>query len=570
MSVAKALESEFSRQELLDIVSRISALNRIQGSKELEEAAKVIVSMLEEVGGSTEIKMFSYDRSYGTILGVVGWDVQECEVRMLKPKEKLLHTFLNSKTVVVAHSPSGDVEAEVVYVGEGVDEAAYRDVVDKIVLSYGPTRTVYWYAVKHGAVGVMFFRRNAPSDAVPYRGLFLLADELPYAKIPAVCISRTSAYEIINLLERGEKVVVRLYVKAQFRSVAQAPAVIARIGDGDREIHLSAHICHPGGTVNDNASGAALLVELYRALMRGFKRGYIDPPNGISMVFVWIPEYFGTAALLDSYDVDSILINVNLDMVGERQEITGSTLLFVGSPMFMYNDLQFLLLSTLLKALRIPKAFSIDRRILSYRFDVIPYECGSDHDVYLGLLKPAIMINSWPDKYYHTDMDTIDKFDPELVKRIAIAVTNFVYNIKPQNKHTSKFFDTAMAIGVLGDIESLDAILERIDLARKVLEAKPSGKTYRTVAKPALVSTRYVLRRLGFENGWKLLREFERRGEIYIHLFEHYIPKLLLSKPMDVGGIAKMVFAEYGVKLEQRDVENMLKHLQELGIVEEV
>ena len=40
---------------------------------------------------------------------------------------------------------------------------------------------------------------------------------------------------------------------------------------------------------------------------------------------------------------------------------------------------------------------------------------------------PAIMLNQWPDEFYHTNMDTIDKVDVELTKRIAAAVGTAAY-----------------------------------------------------------------------------------------------------------------------------------------------
>ncbi|MCD6324278.1 MAG: hypothetical protein J7L55_04130, partial [Desulfurococcales archaeon] len=39
----------------------------------------------------------------------------------------------------------------------------------------------------------------------------------------------------------------------------------------------------------------------------------------------------------------------------------------------------------------------------------------------------AVMINQWPDRYYHSDLDTIDKFDSDVAEAVACAVGSAAY-----------------------------------------------------------------------------------------------------------------------------------------------
>jgi len=61
---------------------------------------------------------------------------------------------------------------------------------------------------------------------------------------------------------------------------------------------------------------------------------------------------------------------------------------------------------------------------------IAPYTFGSDHDVFveqtIGI--PAIMFSCWPDDFYHSSEDTLDKVDPTMLRRAifmgaAIAAT---------------------------------------------------------------------------------------------------------------------------------------------------
>src|SRR6266403_2206983 len=55
------------------------------------------------------------------------------------------------------------------------------------------------------------------------------------------------------------------------------------------------------------------------------------------------------------------------------------------------------------------------------RAEYSAYTMGSDHDVYqdssFGI--PAIYLNDWPDRYIHTNFDTVANIDPTKLKRAA-------------------------------------------------------------------------------------------------------------------------------------------------------
>ena len=574
-SIRTVLREEFSRQELLNFVYSISRYNRIQGSQDLENALKYVYNVLSECKNlSVQIYSFDYAKSYGIHRPLIGWDVTYAEVRLVKPTSKLLHTIYDSKTVVVAHSPPGTVEAPIVYVGEGVRERDYKDkdVSGKIVLAYGNPYLVYMTGIKYGVKGFVFFRRRGPDDAVPYLGLFLEPREISKATAPAVSISRRNALDIINKLERGVEVVVRILVEAKYRNNAQIHVVEAKLGDSKREVHICAHICHPGGTVNDNVSGSATLLELAHAFDRAISKGKLSPPRDSSIVFVWFPEYYGSLPYLMTKTKDSdIVFGINLDMIGERQEITGSTLNFIRSPSTMRSPYEALVLYELFKELSHATTISTMRKSLSYRLDVLPYERGSDHDIYLQLGIPSVMINQWPDHYYHTDLDTVDKFDPEIAESIAIAVGTAAYMIASRSiddrtlTMLNEYYDSYVR-----GLEILRTPLNNLDKRYRTLAKTEQQKVrYRYIAEPGIPSLRIAFSKLPRRTFYEFLDLIEEEKYLW-NLATGFIPIILRNKAMSVEEIAQQVLDEYGVEIKVDRLEKLLNYLVAMELVEQV
>ena len=96
---------------------------------------------------------------------------------------------------------------------------------------------------------------------------------------------------------------------------------------GAKEILLVSHLCHPQPGANDNASGAAALLEAAVTLAQLISRAAAAPRRGIR--FIWPPEMTGTFAWLAAEEAEvrrgRWLAGLNLDMVGADQAQTGGS-----------------------------------------------------------------------------------------------------------------------------------------------------------------------------------------------------------------------------------------------------
>ncbi len=567
------LERYYSLREVVDFATFLSKYHRIQGSKDLERAMMAIVDILKDLGNiQLNTYTYNYSEKYGLHLPVVGWDVNDGFIEMVKPNKRIIHTFINSKTCVVAHSPPGDVEAPVVYVGEGSEENSYRGVDGKIVLAYGNPYLVYRLGSELGAKGFIFFRTTSLGNSVPYLSLFLTPDEAKRFTAPAVSISHNEAQKIIRYLEKGEEVTMRIFVDSVFRNDAKIIVVEASIGEGERELHIYAHTCHPAGTINDNISGTASLLELLIAFNRAIDKNMLNIPREMKLTFIWFPEYYGSLPyLIEKVENRNMKIDfgVNLDMIGEKQEVTGSTLNIIRPPMFLSNKLyESMVIASLLNALSINSTFSNMQNVLSYRIDIVPYDGGSDHDIYLQFGIPSIMINQWPDKFYHTDQDTIDKFDSVMASRITIAIGVPLYVLATGN------IDKTMLSTIIDAYEKfLQGYLKMKRMFSMTTAINKHSTTdqeekYKYIGPKGIISLRYLANSLPKEM-FNDIRNIISNNFMQF-LFTRYIPLSLMISAKSLNDIGELIVNEYGVRIELDKIKKMILYLEKLGLISKV
>ncbi len=437
-SIVEVFEREFSSKNALEHVYEISRYHRIQGSQGLIDAGNYIFKQVKGYGLSVRKVMFRFDgvSEFFGFTTPLGWDIRDAWLKIVKPHEKFISTFKEVPTMVIAHSPGtrGEVfEGEVVYVGSWKPGIFRKvNVEGKFVLVSERPYNVFVEAAKAGAKGVIVFRRNSPEpNAVPYFGLFLTRKEVrKYSKTIALSVSERVANEMISAIERGRRVVVQAFVDAEHR-VKQGFSIVADV-EGERKEYVGfiAHYCHPSPGANDNASGSATLIEMARTIKAIYERGELNRGE-LGFKFIWVPEYTGTLAILakEPRVIGEIGFLINLDMVGESQEKTGSVFNIIKSPLvlpYFGNELAEYVADTVFRK---EQTFSGSTRTPKIRYASTEYSVGSDHDVFCFATKPSIMLNQWPDKYYHTHMDTPDKVDPEMLKMSGVMALTLGYTV---------------------------------------------------------------------------------------------------------------------------------------------
>jgi Zn-dependent M28 family amino/carboxypeptidase len=175
------------------------------------------------------------------------------------------------------HSPSADVEAEVIYLGyatPGMFEARLQDISGKLVLADAKSPLYlgrgihrgekYRRAVAAGAVGFIWMR-DVGGHLAETGGLFT------DAPIPGIGVSRETGHKLVRLAEQGT-VKARLRTNHESREFSSWNVVGDLRGTAEPEkvmvvgAHFDGHDIAEGAL--DDASGAAVVMEAARLLAR--------------------------------------------------------------------------------------------------------------------------------------------------------------------------------------------------------------------------------------------------------------------------------------------------------------
>jgi len=447
--IHKAVVEEYSGVRAKEYVAEITRYHRIQASPGFRAAAERCRDLLATFGLSAEVLPFPADErtQYWGSPMFQEWAAKEATLHLIEPADKArkLADFAEVKCSLIQRSaPVDNLEAEIVLLEDGEDEKEYEgiDLQGKVVLTKGDLDRVRELAVgRHGAAGILF---DGMRESPPIRQRIDLPDAVQYTSFwwrPG----DKRCFGFVLSPRAGED--LRKLIKSQQREGKPPPKVRARVvsqfydghievvsafipGETEEEVIAVAHLCHPQPSANDNASGSAALLELARTLHHLIQFGKLPPPKR-SIRLLWVPEMTGTYAYLATHEgeIPRMVAGINLDMVGQNQELCGSVFIIEGTPAATPSFATDLLERLREEWMAQAETLSSSSAYPLFRHTVTPFSGGSDHyilsDPTVGV--PTPMLIQWPDKFYHTSEDTLDKVDPRMLAVLGGLATTYVY-----------------------------------------------------------------------------------------------------------------------------------------------
>jgi hypothetical protein len=318
------------------------------------------------------------------------------------------------------------------------DDYKGKDVKGKFVLATGYGGSVHRLVVlKYGAKAVVCFlndeRAKYYPDMLQYTGMWPRSEELPRVTF-GFNLTYHQGMKLKNLLDAGKKVVLHGWVKGIGLEPYFMDVVVAHIRGTEKpgeELVFSAHLDHPKESANDNASGSGAILDIARTLKELMNNGRLPKPKR-SFRFVWIPEWNGTMAYIDKHPEltgpelgGKFLANMNMDMVGENQELVHSHLIITRTPNSLpscVNDVVENMTEMIDNMeIRTPRG-----SMSEFNYRITPYSGGSDHMMFIDRKVPGIMF-SHSDYTHHTSEDTPDKVDPVELERCEVIATGTMW-----------------------------------------------------------------------------------------------------------------------------------------------
>lgn len=420
----------------MDLVTFMAPLWRLAGNPAFAQSQQRIFERLAAAGLQPRYEEFPNAGA--------GWDHTIGTLRLGGPAGEVLLSRDTHRVALAINSHStspGGVTLPLVDAGTGINAAGYEGKVVKgaVVLASGSLGQVFQQAVRdRGAAGVI------SSEIAPYTRPADTPDVLQWGSIPSNDALRSFGFKATprvaaRLKSELAKGAVSVHVEAQttFHRKPNRNLILEIPGRAhpDERIVLAAHVQEPGA--NDNASGCGTLLAAALAVHDGVRSGALPAPAR-TLTFMWVDEIRGSEQWIkaDAERVKNVVAMLSLDMTGQDTTKTGGTFLIEKAPdptaiWERPTDPHSEWGGGKVDAASVRGSFLNDlhlgvalrrARDTGWVVRTNPYEGGSDHTVFMRAGVPSLLNWHFTDRYYHTNLDTIDKVSAAEMQHVAITV----------------------------------------------------------------------------------------------------------------------------------------------------
>lgn len=447
---ARQLYSRCSETLLTETVHALSAFHRIQVTDGYHLAAQEAASRLSRAGLLADVCAYpaNLQTTYLTQRMFRGWRCSEGWLEITAPFCERAADYRMEEMSLIQRSASLDAaerELPIVYAAADVDPQTFCEDLSGCLL-FAESRFSDWTerAAELGACGIITCSipeippvRVALADDPQLKDahgnlsfhVFTEAQEGALAgfNIAPACARRLRE-ACLALAQTHARPMARACVRSEFYDSAVENVMAYIPGLTEEEVLVTAHLCHPRSSVNDNISGVACTMEAMRVLHEQIACGALPTPRrGIRLLL--IPEFTGTYAYLASEPERAArtVAAINADMVGARQDGRTGPVILVDTPDAAHaflGDLMECVMDGIAQECPFGSGF-----VPLYMQKRVPFTSGSDHEIFsdpsIGI--PSIAMTQWPDRTYHTSADDAAHLDPAILRRVAAMIAAGAY-----------------------------------------------------------------------------------------------------------------------------------------------
>ncbi len=499
----------------------ISRFHRIQVSEGYKKAIKEISYILKNEKIKFKVHKFPFTENskYFFLKFFPYWKIKKGYLKIIEPFTGVICDYNETPLSVIPRSRS----VQGVY--EIVDSEKFRGNINKKILLTTDFRK-RMYDIYKKDTGILYYgmpklegirEEGEIEDAIHYvsfweKGFFGFA------------VSPAKGRKIKNLLKKHKKLKAEVLIETEFGEREIEVIDILFKGEENNELWCISHLCHPAPFANDNASGCAVSLGIAKYLNEEIKRGNLKLKRNIRILL--LPEMTGTVAFLKSNPelVKKVIASINLDMVGEDQNKCLSVMQVEREPFFIRSFACYIGEYILTIFPEKAKNFHGSTELPVFRKVISEYSGGSDHYILISpdIGIPSIMINYWPDKFYHTTADTIDKVSKEslhlsgtftltyltFLSDISKKDLNFIkekmkqifkrkiYDLKIKEEKEEKFINEYKGfINALYSLKKLDNTLSVEDDIREINEFCKSENIPKELNERFKIKKKFILRK---------------------------------------------------------------------------
>ena len=451
--IATLFHHALSGERAQTLVKEITAFYRSPGSSGYHAATNMVATILRECGyddlEETRYPIDGETDANGRTTPM-SWEPYGAIVTLVNPTQAEIVNFDKAASCLAWWSqptPLGGLTAEVIDVGTGESEADFegKDLAGKIAFIRNTNRQEAWayaseQALLRGAKGILtdYFLFPSPPDRtrekVPEAVQLLRLGANSHGKYDAwACsVDYPTGQRLQELLALGP-VVVQADIRCRmFKGEGNNVLATIRGRDiPDESVMFLAHTSTGSRPGANCAAGTALLVEIACVLRKLIQEGELARPRR-TIKFLFVSEGLGSQAYISTHrdELSRIKASICFCSAGNDQQKTKATLILSRSPDSVPSFLNDYLQGVMD---RVPKdkywAGKHQMDISSVSFEQVPYTPWSDNSAWAAYGVPSVLVMSWPDIYFHSQLLTADTTDPKVMHRAGVTTAVAAYEI---------------------------------------------------------------------------------------------------------------------------------------------
>ncbi len=386
------------------------------------------------------------------------WFPRSARLEIIEPAGQagVICSYAEEPLCLISNSsgtPCEGVTAEVVIIPNAVSPEAYEgiDAAGKIVFTDVWPLQADEQAREHGAIGILtdsvtppWLHQHPPvrnAADVPDLTMWGVLDGHPQEQpLWGFSLSPRQGASLRRILrDASEPVKLRVVIDAELKEGVSEVFTAFLPGTDlvNEEIWILSHSSEPGAL--DNASGCCAAIEIARVIKTLTETGAL-PPLRRSIRFLSALETYGYLPYIDErMNVEkspegrhglgtTVTAALAFDSIGADFRKTGSTLRINRSPDYNPSFADDLL-ESILEAV----ANEQNERFTSDNYDLFPWQVdpcfpANDNMIADGYYDvPTPMLDCWPDKFYHSNLDTPDKLSEGSLARCTVIAAAYVY-----------------------------------------------------------------------------------------------------------------------------------------------
>ena len=474
MQLLDTIRSEISGKNALDTATQVAEFHRIQASPGFRAAAQLCCDKLNALGVHAEMQYEPADgvQRHRTIRNFKEWSIDSGVCDIVAPEPMYIADYSRTALSIMPKSCPCDYmdqPIEVVYMDRGTEPEAYADVdIEGKLLFVHENFNSYlkWAVDQRGAAGFItdfvmepenhhdvlrytsFWWEETPEERKAF-GFVLSPDR--GKQLEAICLKAREA---------GEPVLAKCKIDSALYA-GKLDFVNAFIpGETDEEIWITAHLCHPRNSANDNGSGVGATIEAMRVIRALVDAGKLKLKRGIRLLLV--PEMTGTYAYLNQIGSGAwgkVLAGINLDMVGAKQVDGYGPLILTQTPHTtptIANAAARLVLNVAKKQANYLRK---DTKMPLFNSEMSAFTGGSDHYILSDptVNIPTLMLGQWPDKYYHTSGDIAEVLSEGTLNVSASLAAMYAVLLSQMDEQDAQLLFGELQQLLMQDIAKLDS-----------------------------------------------------------------------------------------------------------------